>query len=521
MSNDRYWECPVALTKKEELICKRLKSHGKLFVFLRKYRHLIFNDDINKQLIAMYADHPKGKPPVPAAQLAMATLLQTYEQKSDAGATLEAMFDKRWQMALNCLGNEGAPFSQGTLCDFRHRLIKHNMDITLLEHTVHIAKEFGGFGSKQLRIALDSAPLQGAGRVEDTFNLVGHALELIVDCAAHIKQVTAEKIILETGAKLIGGSSIKAALDIDWSEPAEKHNAINTLLLDVTAIQQWIEKQPSYVTEHKELKESLSLLSTVLTQNIEPDPDGGSRIIKGTAADRRISISDPDMRHGRKSSSRTINGFKQHIAIDLESKLILATCLRPANEAEHKASELLKPKVLRYGSVEEISIDRGYLAATWTAELYNEGKNVIAKPWTPAAKGKYSKKAFKIDLASAQVTCPAGNTVPISGKREERAKFPANKCNECQQKSKCTSSKRGRIVSIHQDEKMMQELAFYIETAEGRANARERVKVEHSLASVCNRKGPRARYIGLRLNEYDLNRTAMITNLHISLNLAA
>jgi hypothetical protein len=68
---------------------------------------------------------------------------------------------------------------------------------------------------------------------------------------------------------------------------------------------------------------------------------------------------------------------------------------------------------------------------------------------------------------------------------------------------------------------MMQDLTYYIATAQGRADARERVKVEHSLASVCNRKGPRARYIGLRLNEFDLNRTAMITNLHISLNLAA
>jgi hypothetical protein len=492
-----------------------------LFVFLRNYRHLIFSDDIIKQLIAMYSDHPKGKPPVPAAQLAMATLLQTYEQKSDAGAALEAMFDKRWQMVLNCFEDDNPPFSQGTLCDFRHRLIRHNMDVKLLEHTVHIAKECGGFGPKQLRVALDSAPLQGAGRVEDTFNLVGHALELLVDCAAYIKQIPAEKIIQETGAKLIGKNSIKATLDIDWSEPAEKHNAINTLLLDVTAIQQWIEKQQKYVTEHKELKEGLSLLEPVLSQNIEPDPDGGSRIIKGTAADRRISISDKDMRHGRKSSARTINGFKQHIAIDLENKLILATCLRPANEPEHKASEWLKPKVLRYGSVEEISIDRGYLAADWTLDLYKQGKNVIAKPWTPASKGKYSKKAFKIDLASAQVTCPAGNTVPINGKQQERAKFPGSKCNVCLKKVECTESKSGRVVSIHKEEKMMQGLAFYIETPQGRADARERVKVEHSLASICNRKGPRARYIGLRLNEFDLNRTAMITNLHISLNLAA
>ena len=68
---------------------------------------------------------------------------------------------------------------------------------------------------------------------------------------------------------------------------------------------------------------------------------------------------------------------------------------------------------------------------------------------------------------------------------------------------------------------MLQTLKYYVESPEGRREARERVKVEHALASICNRKGPRARYIGLRLNEYDLNRTAMITNLHIAINLAA
>jgi hypothetical protein len=521
MSDKRYWECPQPLTKQEALICNRLKSHGKLFVFLRHHRHLIFNDEINQKLIAMYADHPKGKPPVPAAQLAMATLLQTYEQRSDAGAALEAMFDKRWQMVLNCLGEDKPPFSQGTLCDFRHRLIKHNMDVTLLEHTVKIAKELGGFCHKHLRIALDSAPLQGAGRVEDTFNLVGHALELLVDCAAHIRQTSEQQIIKETGTVLIGKSSIKAALDIDWSAPEEKHNAINTLLKDVAAIRQWLKNQPASVTEHKELKECLSLLETVLAQNIEPDPDGGSRIKDGVAPDRRISVTDADMRHGRKSSSRTINGFKQHIAIDLDNNLILATCVRPANEPEHRASEVLKPKVLSYGPVEEMSIDKGYLAATWTAELYQQGKTVIAKPWTAATNGKFGKKAFAIDVEQAKVTCPAGNTTAVRGNKTRQAKFPASLCEACSQKSRCTGSKHGRVVSLHPQEEMLQSLRCYVDTPEGRADARERVKVEHSLASICNRKGHRARYIGLRLNEFDLNRTAMITNLHISLKLAA
>ena len=90
----------------------------------------------------MYADHPKAKPPVPAAQLAMAKLLQTYEQKSDAGAMRKAMFDKRWQIVLNCLSEEGAPFSQKTRCYFRHQLITHNMNVTLLEHAIHIAFPF-------------------------------------------------------------------------------------------------------------------------------------------------------------------------------------------------------------------------------------------------------------------------------------------------------------------------------------------------------------------------------------------
>jgi len=67
----------------------------------------------------------------------------------------------------------------------------------------------------------------------------------------------------------------------------------------------------------------------------------------------------------------------------------------------------------------------------------------------------------------------------------------------------------------------MQHLRYYVETPQGRADDRERVKVEHFLASICNRKGHKARYVGVRVNEFDLNRTAMITNLHISMNLAA
>lgn len=523
MPEHRHWVCPIELSKAEKKICSRLKNHGKLYVFLRKYRHLIFTDEINHQLLSMYQDHPRGHPAVPTALLGMVTLLQAYEQTSDAGATLNSTFDMRWQMVLNSLGAEKAPFSQGTLCDFRHRLVKHNMDVILLERTVEIAKEVGGFCYKQLRIALDSAPLQGAGRVEDAFNLIGHALELLVDCAAQIKQIEASQILQESGTKLIYQSSIKAALDIDWSDLSEKHHAVNTLLNDVKAIQNWLNAQPAYVKKHKALKESLSLLETVLSQNIEPDPDGGgSKICDNVAVERRISLRDKEMRHGRKSSSRTINGYKQHIAIDLDHKLVLATSVRPANEPEHKASQLIKPKVEKFGEVVYQSIDRGYLAADWTAELFEQGNTVIAKPWNQPTNGKFGKKDFTIDLEQLTAICPSGKVARITGKKgKQRARFLPEICNHCPIKTKCSDSKAGRTITIHKKEAMLQSLKQYMETSEGRKEARERVKVEHALASICNRKGKRARYVGTRLNEYDLNRTAMISNLHTAMNLAA
>lgn len=133
MTDPRIWDCPIPLSPKEKLICKRLQNTGKLFVFLREHRHRIFDEQITQKLFSLYAEHPRGKPPIPPAQLAIATLLQAYEQKSDANATLDAMFDARWQMVLNCLGSDEPPFSQGVLCDFRHRLIKANMDEVMPE----------------------------------------------------------------------------------------------------------------------------------------------------------------------------------------------------------------------------------------------------------------------------------------------------------------------------------------------------------------------------------------------------
>ncbi len=79
----------------------------------------------------------------------------------------------------------------------------------------------------------------------------------------------------------------------------------------------------------------------------------------------------------------------------------------------------------------------------------------------------------------------------------------------------CTSSARGRSVSIHPDEALLGELRQRQLTDVGRAKLRERVAVEHTLAHIGHWQGWQARYRGLRNNLFDLRRTAVVHNLHV------
>ena len=175
------WNPPIELSKKETKIVKLIKR-AKLFVFLRETRHLLFDEGFQEELSQMYAEAEKGHPPVPPAQLALTVILQAYTKASDAEAIEALTMDRRWQLVLNCLDCEVAPFSQATLVRFRQALIIHQLDRRLIERTVELAQKTKKFGSRQLRAALDSSPLWGAGKVEDTYNLLGHALKKAPSC---------------------------------------------------------------------------------------------------------------------------------------------------------------------------------------------------------------------------------------------------------------------------------------------------------------------------------------------------
>jgi hypothetical protein len=501
----------------------RLKRTRKLFAFLRLHRDELFDQSFQTELATMYRQTGAGKAPCPPALLAMAALIQGYMQISDAEAVELTVVDKRWQMVLDRLGQDEPAFAQGTLLDFRSRMIRTHMDRRLLHRTAELARRSRGFDPKKLpkslRLAVDSAPLEGAGRVEDTINLLWHTARKIVERMAELMQWDKEAVCQAAGIPLLLSSSAKRALDVDWSQKGAQQEALDRLVEQLESLVVWLSVDHRKAMREPLMAEHVETLKQVLNQDLEPDPDpdqDGLRIREGTAADRRISIEDGQMRHGRKSKSHRINGYKRHVATDLDTDVIVACAVTGANRPEQEATPGLEQDLEAQGlSVEELHVDQAYANSSLAQHTLANGRKVICRPRVSRNGELFSKEDFTQDLERMTITCPAGQTQPIQlGKT---AKFDAAVCALCLMRPQCTKAAgdRGRTVSIAEDEGVQQERRQQVKTPEGRARLRERVKVEHGLAHTVARQGQKARYKGVRKNLYDLRRTCSIGNLEV------
>lgn len=518
------WTPRQDTTKQEERLLHRLRRTRKLFAFLRDQRQALFDETFQAELESMYRDTGAGRDPVPPALLAMMVLLQSYHGISDAEAVELTVVDLRWQMVLDRLGATEPVCAQGTLVGFRERLIRTDMDRRLLERTVELARQSKTFDWKKLpktlRIAIDSSPLEGAGRVEDTVNLLGHAARKVVECAADLLGWKAERVASEAGIPVLLASSVKRGLDIEWSDPNAKACALNTLVHQLDSLDAWLRRRLPEELGKPPLKEHLDTLGQIRTQDLEPDPDGGggggTRIRDGVAGERRVSIEDPQMRHGRKSKSKRFNGYKRHIAVDLDTNLILACAVTPANRPEEEAAPTLKGDLERQElRIAEMYVDRGYIASPVVGDILDEGGEVICKPWVPRNGKLFTKADFKINMRDRTITCPAGEVEVIDLGAD--VEFDPHACARCRLRQQCTTAGlgNGRTVTIADDELLQHRLRRLISSPKGRERLRKRVAVEHSLAHLGRRQGRRARYRGTRKNLFDVRRAAAVQNLEV------
>jgi hypothetical protein len=511
------WQPPMELSPAEQAIVTRIRR-AKLFVFLRRVRHELFADAFQAELANLVRESPKGQPPVPPAQLALMPLLQAYTGASDDEAIEALTMDRRWQLVCDCLDCTEPPLSKATLVRFRAALIAHGLDRRLLERTVELAAREGGLGPRQLRAALDSSPLWGAGRVEATYHLLGHALRKALSVIARQQGRGLAAVAADAGAELVAGSSLKAALDLDWDDPATRERALGRVLETLEAVERWLAEPPG-ISEAMLVTSSLEAAQQICAQDVEAADTGSPRLRRGVARERRISVEDPEMRHGRKSRRQRIDGYKRHVLRDLDTGLVRAVGVTPANAPEASVTDALMADLDRQGAhLCELHIDRGYLSSRLVRERPPE-LAIYCKAWPVRNGGRFPKAAFALDWEAGTIRCP--NEVVIPCQVGSVVHFPAVVCAVCPFQVQCTRSAQGRSVSIHPDEQLLRELWERQQSPAGRAKLRERVAVEHALAHVGRWQGRRARYRGLRKNLFDVRRAAVIHNLHVIARTAA
>jgi Transposase DDE domain len=219
------------------------------------------------------------------------------------------------------------------------------------------------------------------------------------------------------------------------------------------------------------------------------------------------------MRHGRKSRSHLVDGYKRHVLRDLDTGLVCAVGVTPANLPEAAgATQIAADLAAQHATLAELHIDRAYLSSVLVRDRHQD-LAVFCKAWRVRNGPRFAKTDFTLDFDHQQLVCPAGQMMGFTP--GGKVQFPAETCAACPLRVQCTTSARGRSVQIHPDERLLAELRQRQRTAHGRAKLRERVAVEHTLAHLGHWQGRRARYLGQRKNLFDRRRCAVVHNLHV------
>ncbi len=316
----------------------------------------------------------------------------------------------------------------------------------------------------------------------------------------------------DIGVGIVATSSLKAALDLNWDDPDQKNLALGIVLDALERLDTFVQTHPTE-SEHPLLRATLETARQIETQDVEISEHGEVKLRSGVAKERRISIEDEQMRHGRKSRSQKIDGYKRHVLRDLDNGMIRAVGITKANLPEASVTDAITQD-LQTQDVElsELHIDRAYLSSSLVKNR-SEQLSIYCKAWIVHNGTKFAKTAFVLDWDNGTICCPNQVTLPFT--LGAKVQFPQEVCATCPVRESCTTSPRGRSISIHPQELLFRELRERQLTPIGRAKLRERVCVEHSLSHIGHWQSQQARYVGSRKNLFDLRRVAVVHNLHV------
>ena len=519
--------------------CEGKLSPTSIYHLLHGECHRLFPDDAFADLF-----QDTGRRSVPPRIVAVVMVLQKLEGLSDREAVDRFTFDVRWKYAAGGLDLEYPSFVHTVLVDMRARLRRSTSPNRIFQAVLDVAKAAGVVGRRRV---LDSTPLYDAVTTQDTVTMIRSALRGLLRVAANSLAAELRGVLQRDDDYTAAGKPV-----CDWEDKAAREALVDALARDAYAALAYLDGR----TLTEEVTEAAALLATVVGQDLEQTEDKTFRIARRVAPDRVISTVDPDARHGHKTAARGFDGYKGHIAIDPDSEIITAAEVTAANVGDGSVAKDLLADVIPPPPIPEaasapskstveaevpsaaaasetpLSADAGTApeavevygdASYGTAEVlaHLEQAGAIANVKVQGASapdGHFTKDEFQIDLKNDTVTCPAGLLVQI--RRREDGSGQASfgiACKACRLSPSCTNSKEGRVVRLHQHDRLVLEARKHQRASAWRANYKAtRPKVERKIAHLMRRRhgGRRARMRGTERVGHDFMMLCAATNLH-------
>ena len=277
-------------------------------------------------------------------------------------------------------------------------------------------------------------------------------------------------------------------------------------------------------SDDAEMVASAWLLAKILGDDIVLDDQGDPQLGQGTAPDRVISVTDPEMRHGRKSRAQLFDGFKVSVSSESSSDMILDIA---DVGAEGSDGQQLLPSVRRTEGQTGVTVER-----VVGDGAYGSGQNLeacaqrtgqpidLVTPTYRPADPEVHKSAFDIDLEAKTATCPEGITVSGKDRRDRQGRpflqfnFPRECCEACPLFDRCVRSQtRGRSVRTSPYETYLRAQRERQGTAGFQSLYRQRSRVERIIAELVFRGLHRTRYLGQSKRQLQRLWLAAVVNL--------
>jgi hypothetical protein len=477
---------------------------GSMFAFLAAHRAEVFPDEDYADL---FAPAGKGRPSVPATQMAAVMTLQALHGFSDRETAEAVRFDVRWKAAIGAALDDPG-FDPSTLVYWRRRLASSARPHRVSDAVRKVVEETGILRGRRRR-AVDSTILDDAVATQDTVTQLASAVRRVA------REVPGAAAVI--AARCTGHDySQPGKPQVDWGDPAARDALVSALVNDASAV--------VAAFAGAELDDgaasALALLALVAGQDVEPAEgsdgrDGRWRIARKVAEDRVVSTVDPQARHARKSRSALRDGYRAHVVADPETGIITDEKLTMVTGDENTdaavAAELAAGDPAGQGEPLAWYGDSAYGTGELRAALAAGGHQAVIKPRPvqPAVPGGLTTDDFTVDATAGTVTCPAGITRRVTA---SSAVIFGAACRGCPLRQQCTTAKDGRTLHLHEHDSLLRAARAEWPALRDDYKA-HRPNVERAIAQVTTRRGLRVRlrYHGVTPNHAWLKtRTAAI-----------